>query len=607
MNANEISENLRSGIYRCVPPIKNGKLLKSPAWDIWHWIVNEDGETIVGKIACIHCFTIQDYKSTSGTKNLLDHKGKCLNIENRKSLAHLSYNEIQTIKSSVNEKVVQFVAQDIRPFRSSSCPGFLALADKLITIGDRYGPLKAKDILPHRTTVSKLVSEDAETKRTQLKSKIVHLQSEGLTITLDLWTEDMTKCHYIGMNVHYISKGRMNEATLCVKELDELSKEAPNIHIEIVNMLDVYGIDINNVIFVTDRGGEIIAALKDYADRLNCAAHILKNIVDEMLNKIGDDNPVKALLENCRRLVAYTKRSGIQYRLPNGLRNEVLSRWNATLFMLESIKLAQETDDLMDILEIREQSDLLTDIDNDLLEEVVDLLKPFLEATLHFEAKKNPTIQFVALHRIDLEEHLTGTPHDSSAIIEMKDHGLNYLQEKWIIDDIQKKAVFFHPKLKKLNMFADGEAMLQQIRREVALVTSDEDQEHEEEEEYVPPSKRRKVSAEDRIIEEFSNSNFGDQPLDEVQQYLNSFVVVPENGKIDLCKYWYENRDLYPGLYKLSLKYLCVPAASATAESKFSLAGMVVNEKRTLLNPSVVDDLMVLKSVFDTMDSSSQV
>lgn len=141
--------------------------------------------------------------------------------------------------------------------------------------------------------------------------------------------------------------------------------------------------------------------------------------------------------------------------------------------------------------------------------------------------------------------------------------------------------------MKKLNMFADGEALLQQIRREVALVTSDEDQEHEEE--YVPPSKRRKVSAEDRNIEEFSNSNFGVQPLDEVQQYLNSFVVVPENGKVDLCKYWYENRDLYPGLYKLSLKYLCVPAASATAESKFSLAGMVVNEKRTLLGPSVVE------------------
>src|ERR1700743_993454 len=123
----------------------------------------------------------------------------------------------------------------------------------------------------------------------------------------------------------------------------------------------------------------------------------------------------------------------------------------------------------------------------------MDLLNPFLEATLHFEAKKTPTIHFVALHRITLEEHLTGTRDDSSAIIEMKDHGLNYLQEKWVIDNIQKKAVFFHPKLKKLNIFVDGEVMIQQIRREVAVVTAEEDQE-EEEEEYVPPSKRRKIS-----------------------------------------------------------------------------------------------------------------
>lgn len=216
MENDEISDFLRNGFYRCVEPKKkkNGKLLKSPVWKFWHHIVDEDGDPVRNKIACIKCYTVQDYSSTQGTTNLDKHRVSCLNTTKRKSLASLSNNAIKTIKTSVNEKVVQFVAQAIRSFRTTSGPGFLALADKLISIGHHYGPVKAQDILPHRTTVSKLVSKDAETKQTLLKSQLVELQTQGLAITIDLWTEDHTKCHYIGMNAHYIHEG-MNEDYEC--------------------------------------------------------------------------------------------------------------------------------------------------------------------------------------------------------------------------------------------------------------------------------------------------------------------------------------------------------------------------------------------------------
>lgn len=134
-----------------------------------------------------------------------------------------------------------------------------------------------------------------------------------------------------------------------------------------------------------------------------------------------------------------------------------------------------------------------------------------------------------------------------------------------MLDDFQKKAVFFHPKLKRLNMFEDGQRLINEIRNEVKMINPGES----DEEDYQPPPKRKRVSLESRIIDDFSNSNFSDQPLDEVEQYLNSFVIVAESGKIDLCKHWFDNQELYPSLYKLSLKYLCVPASSTTAETKF--------------------------------------
>lgn len=603
MDDDTISQNLRAGIFTFFKPNKNGKDLKSLAWDIWHWIVDDDDEIIPGKIACVQCTTIKDYNSRMGTSFLINHKYQCLNTASRKSLSSISNNEIRTIKKILTSKCVQFVSQDIRSFRTPSCPGFIGLANALIAIGHRYGPLNAEDILPHRTTISKEVSQDAETERINLTAKLTEIQSQGLCVTLDLWTEDMTQCHYLGVNAHYIVEGVLYESTLCVKELDELSANADNVHIEVVNILMIYGIYINNAVFVTDRGAEIIAALKDIAHRLNCGAHMLKNIVDQMLTKILPGNAINSLLKNCRRLVRYTKKSHIQYRLPNGLKNEVKTRWNATLTMIKSIKKALETDHLQNFLEERDKSYLLSDIDYELLDELEKLLDTFLDATMDFEAKKRPTIHYIALHRIKLEKHLMESVTDAPEILEMKQIGLAYLRDTWIVDDFQKKAVFFHPQLKMLHMFRDSERLLNEIRNEVAMVavdTEDDDEEDNdgEDEEYQPPTKRRKVS----IIDEFSTGNFSndeDVPMDEVQKYLLSVVVVPDTEPIDLCKYWYDNRDVYPRLYKLSQKYLCVMGSTATAESKFSIAGFLINERRVLLDPSVVNDLMILKSVFD--------
>lgn len=62
-------------------------------------------------------------------------------------------------------------------------------------------------------------------------------------------------------------------------------------------------------------------------------------------------------------------------------------------------------------------------------------------------------------------------------------------------------------------MFEDGVRLIGELRREAEMVTVDEEEEDEEkEEECLPRAKRRKISAEDRIIDEFCNSNFGDQP-----------------------------------------------------------------------------------------------
>lgn len=60
----------------------------------------------------------------------------------------------------------------------------------------------------------------------------------------------------------------------------------------------------------------------------------------------------------------------------------------------------------------------------------------------------------------------------------MKPLGLTYMENNnWIVDDVRKKSVFFHPKLKKMSVFADGEDLIEQIRREAAMIGDDSSEE----------------------------------------------------------------------------------------------------------------------------------
>ncbi len=149
----------------------------------------------------------------------------------------------------------------------------------------------------------------------------------------------------------------------------------------------VYDIDMENVAFVSDRGGEIIAALRDAGCRLNCADHLPKNIVDYMLENIPPENRIRDLLECCRRLVKHVKQSNIPFQLPSSLKNEVKTRWNATLTTFESIRKALETDVLFNFLHTKKRTELITDIDTELLAKVAELLELFRVATLYFETK----------------------------------------------------------------------------------------------------------------------------------------------------------------------------------------------------------------------------
>lgn len=82
----------------------------------------------------------------------------------------------------------------------------------------------------------------------------------------------------------------------------------------------------------------------------------------------------------------------------------------------------------------------------------------------------------------------------------------------------------------------------------------------------------------------------------EIDSYLN-LVNLPIRE--DIIQWWFTRKDSYPNLYKLAVKFLSIPATSATSERVFSVAGNILNEKRSSLSGDHLDMLIFLNKHYD--------
>ena len=137
-------------------------------------------------------------------------------------------------------------------------------------------------------------------------------------------------------------------------------------------LLKGFGIKMKDVIFVTDRGGNFFsirfsiflflgqhsnitnsirdfsgnlkAAFKEPHIRSDCAAHLLNNIVQEMLGSPKVLNSVATeCISHCRDLAKFVKRAKLNSKLKKTVKRDVISRWNSVYEILQSILDAWDT------------------------------------------------------------------------------------------------------------------------------------------------------------------------------------------------------------------------------------------------------------------------
>ena len=80
----------------------------------------------------------------------------------------------------------------------------------------------------------------------------------------------------------------------------------------------------------------------------------------------------------------------------------------------------------------------------------------------------------------------------------------------------------------------------------------------------------------------------------EIERYLTVKRHISET-QLSLLQWGKANEHIYPRLSVLARQHLAIPASSVPSGRVFSLAGSIVNKKRSRLKPALVETLIFLK------------
>ncbi len=139
-------------------------------------------------VRCKFCGLIKNFKSRSGTKNLLEHHKACIKARNKDQIfGTVTGNELEQMTHSF----VQFCAIDLRPYHSAKGEGLSNLLQTALDIQHSRGErLNAKDLTPDPSTISRHVPEHRKAIEDILKDMLILNSDQNRpAFSLDGWQD----------------------------------------------------------------------------------------------------------------------------------------------------------------------------------------------------------------------------------------------------------------------------------------------------------------------------------------------------------------------------------------------------------------------------------
>nr|XP_043069576.1 zinc finger BED domain-containing protein 4-like [Drosophila bipectinata] len=326
---------------------------------------------------------------------------------------------------------------------------------------------------------------------------------------------------------------------------------------------------------------------------ISCYAHTINLLVQDLLKLPC----VSGMLLKCKRTVSFFKSSNIAnakfkkeqgVSKPYSLVQEVPTRWNSALFMIQRIL---ETNESISKVLLKTPKSLppFTADEITLLKELVEILNAFQDATVSISGDTKVTISLIIPTCCELRQKVSGM---GSFISPEAKQVVDYLKVRmperfspYETRTATRLATILDPRFKKDGFLqpSNAEQAAKTLELEVSTYLSKTVQRPQP----APPQQKR-FSFMSKKLEDKVKSNKADSIII-LRQY---FEVSHEAEEANPLEYWKEHTKDTTALALLAKKVLCVPSSSCASERAFSKAGQIVSDRRCALKPNIVNKLV---------------
>ncbi|XP_040065274.1 E3 SUMO-protein ligase ZBED1-like [Ixodes scapularis] len=452
----------------------------------------------------------------------------------------------------------------------------------------------------------------------QLKEKVTFQlnSASAVALTSDCWTS-RAQDSYITVTAHTLNYNwKPQSFALATEEMDQ-RHTAENLMMRMQQVISYWNLDCKVTAVVTDNavnGTNAVEGLPSLLESrdLTCSAHSLHLSVNKGMNI----HEIESLCRKAGKLVAHFKHStiasdGLSRRqeqlglLPERLTQSCPTRWNSTYQMLtkliknrpaiESVLVDRTvvTAKVAQNLEICEQ-------EWDTIRELCDVLEPLhLATTVLCSDTASPVSMVRPVMRalmVKLEPQFTDDPLVGRFKEVVRLETVRPFSMEWDPREsavsARQRASFLDPRYKDLQ--CEEPSARQEIRTNIMNLLRDTTPSVGED---GASTSQPQATALDRLFNTQSSSS-------DLSAQFEAYLSEPQLGhNLDALKWWRDHESKFPAVAQLAMKYMCIPASSASSERVFSTAGNIVTAKRSCLLPENVSSLVFLyqnRSYFDS-------
>jgi len=525
------------------------------------------------------------------------------------------YKPSEPMQKALTDSVAVHVAECLLPLSHVDKPSFKRMWE--------LGHPKWKP--PCRQTLASTILPNInEELNKRLKSEFEN--TEYLSATLDLWTSRRMRS-YVGITIHFIVNGKLESRSLRLTRFTG-SHTAEKILEVYESVLKHFSILDKVYHIVTDNGSNVLKAFyslphmkenyeddddedsenedidEDFAEINDtelhdfctewhpCICHTIQLVIKDGFKNATDINKV---LAKCAKVVSNARKSTKATDIFDACGCKVLqkacpTRWNSQVKMIKSILCCDSG-----ILDQLDKAPKLTSQDRKILSELVEILAPFESVTDQLQGEYYVSSSFVIPAILIVNDKLTELISNAKlckTFIKNIDESWKRRMQRYLDCESYKIATVLDPRF-KTSWFEDDQidSARESLMEEYKKISPDDCD--------IPtnqPSPAKKA-----------RMDFFTKSMENRMQQRKS-LLIPKKSEIDLylnemnsefddnpLEFWLSNRHRFPVLYKLSLRYLCIPASSAPVERLFSTAGKIFRAERANLSDNMFEMLTFIK------------